>query len=312
MIVNDEVYRTIGKMAYSNGIGNTPIREIYCRGDVRVVAKFESYNKFGSVKDRPAFFMLSVAMKEGKMAGGKEVIEASSGNTGIALAYISRILGLKATILVPASSSVETKKVLKDSHQNIIEVEDQNSRMGKINIDGALKRLEELMRDDPERYVNLDQYSNPSNFRSHYHTTGPEISSKEKVIDHLVTGIGTGGTIMGLGMYLKEINWKTKVTAAEPGPNHHIQGLKNLKASRVPRIIESNRNLIDDWVSVSDKIAFDGVRELKELGYEVGLSSGANYMASMKVARRLKAGTVLTIFPDGPEKYRSIYQKHGI
>ncbi|MCL5800435.1 MAG: cysteine synthase family protein [Candidatus Thermoplasmatota archaeon] len=312
MPVRESDYAEIARRAHSAGIGNTPLREVYSRGDVRIIAKFEGFNRFGSVKDRPAFFMLSAAEIEGRLARGREVIEASSGNTGIALAYISKVMGYRATIFVPASSSEETREKLIGSGQEIVEVEDENSRQGRINIDASLRRLKEAMQADPDRYVNLDQYSNPSNFKSHFYTTGPEVAGKGEEIEYLVSGIGTGGTVTGLGMFLKHANARTRVIAVEPDPDHHIQGLKNLKVSSVPRILEDNMNIIDDWARVGDSAAFQGVMELKGMGFNVGLSSGANYMASVSLAGKIKAGTILTVFPDGAERYQSIYRQKGI
>ena len=210
------------------------------------------------------------------------------------------------------SSSEETRKKLIGSGQEIVEVEDENSRLGRITIDTSIKRLKEAMRSDPDRYVNLDQYSNPSNFKSHFYTTGPEVTDKGEEIDYLVTGIGTGGTVTGLGMFLKHVNARTRIMAVEPDPDHHIQGLKNLKVSSMPKILEDNRNIIDDWAGVGDSAAFQGVMELKGMGFDVGLSSGANYMASVSLAGKIKAGTILTVFPDGAEKYQSIYRQKGI
>ncbi|MCL4314217.1 MAG: cysteine synthase family protein [Candidatus Thermoplasmatota archaeon] len=308
----DREFQSIAHLAKEMGIGGTPLIEVYNSGVTRILAKLEYHNRFGSVKDRPAFFMINSMIMRGVLKRDMEIIEASSGNTGIAIAYISRLLGYRATILVPASSSIETRRLLKDSAQTVIEVEDENSRAGRINIDGALKALSETMKEHPGRYVNLDQYSNPANFLSHYYTTGPEIIAAAGGIDCFVAGIGTGGTISGIGRYLKDLDWRIRVIAAEPTSDHHIQGLKNLSVSSTPGILKMNMGIIDEWIHVNDKMAQDGVRELIRKGFEVGLSSGANYMAAKMIAEREKFKTIVTVFPDGSGKYMSLYRKLGI
>lgn len=306
------MYEDIRDDAYSFGIGRTPIYQ-YAEGDSSIFCKLEYRNKFKSIKDRAAFFMISRGIKTGVLTEDKTIIEASSGNTGIALASISKRLGYRARIYVPAASSDATKMVLHKTGQDIVEVHDEASKRGSINIDTAVSLLKQEMEQHPGTYVNFDQYANEANTNAHFYTTGPEIMrSIPEGITHVVAAIGTGGTITGLGKYFKSVDPRIKIVAAMAQPYHKIQGLKNLKVSKTPKILESNMELIDEWVDVSDQEAENELHNLADLGLFVGLSSAANFHCARVIAKENPGSRVLTVFPDSGEKYRSEYQKRGL
>lgn len=311
-----DTYRDTATEAWSFGVGLTPILPIKVNDSVTIYAKLEGFNRFKSIKDRAAFFMINTALKNGVLDKSKTLIEASSGNTGIAIASIATALGFKAEIYVPGASSIETRETLKKTGAEITEVEDEYSRSGRINIDSAVAIVHGKIAADPDKYVNLDQYRNVSNTYGHVYTTGPEIMSAlgslEVSPQNFVAGIGTGGTITGFGTFNRKYDLNCTVYGAEPVPGHHIQGLKNLTVSKTPEILEARMDLIDKWVSIDDEMAYEGVRRLTEYGYFAGISSGANYMAALKIASEIKHGNIVTIFPDSAEKYRSVLTSHEI
>ena len=310
MKLDDDTYLRIRDEAYSLGIGNTPLARLDLDGRVEIHAKLEYFNRFRSVKDRASFFMIKGMIYEGHLSKDNVIVEASSGNTGIAIANIASLLDIKAEMIIPAGSSEETKEAVRQSGQTLIEMEGDRAPGARISIDPAISRAKSIVRSNPQKYVNLDQYSNPNNTLSHYYTTGPEITRdlKGETLSHVVVGIGTGGTLTGLAKYFKTVSPETKIIAVEPAPDHHIQGLKNLSVSSVPNLIEKNRNLVDEWISVTDEMAIAEVRNLLwENRLFVGLSSGANMAGVRIVAKRMREGRIVTIFPDSAEKYRSVY-----
>ena len=308
----DRMFRSIKGDAYSFGIGRTPIFP-FDEGDSRVFAKLEYRNRFKSIKDRAAFFMISRGIRTGVLTKEKTVIEASSGNTGYALASISKVLGYRARIYLPGASSAATKSALRSTGQEVVEVHDEASKRGSINIDSAVKLLHEEMDRNPRKYVNFDQYANNANTMAHYYTTGPEAErTVGEKITHVVVAIGTGGTITGLARYFKEINPKVEIVAVMPQPYHKIQGLKNLKVSKTPPILENNMEYIDRWIDLRDEEAEEELRAMVKLGLFVGLSSAANFRTARKIARENPGSRVLTVFPDSAEKYLAEYQARGL
>ncbi len=307
---DDSLYSRIAAEAWDFGVGLTPILPIRVKEHVTIYAKLEGFNRFKSIKDRAAFFMIGMALKKGVLDKSKTLIEASSGNTGIAIASIATAMGYRAEIYVPEASSAETRNVLKATGAEIIEVSDENSKKGKINIDRAVSLVHEKLENEPEKYVNLDQYSNVSNTNAHVYTTGPEIISALSQIDaspeNFVAGVGTGGTITGIATFMKKAGQNCTIYGAEPDQNHHIQGLKNLTASKVPQILSLKMDIIDRWVPIDDKMAYEGTRRITQNGYFAGISSGANFMAALKIASKMDRGNVVTVFPDSAEKYRSV------
>ena len=310
MRLNDDSYFRIRDEAYSLGIGNTPLAPLDIGEGVEIYAKLEYFNRFRSVKDRASFFMMKSMIYEGRLTSDNVIVEASSGNTGIAIANIASLLGIRAEMIIPAGSSLETKEAIRQSGQALIEMEGDSAPGARISIDPAIAKAKTMVTDNPEKYVNLDQYSNPNNTLSHYYTTGPEItkSLNGEAPTHVVIGIGTGGTLTGLARYFKFVSPETRIIAVEPVPDHHIQGLKNLSVSNVPKLIEENRSLVDEWITVTDEMAIAEVRNLLlENRLFVGLSSGANMAGARIVARRIREGKIVTLFPDSAEKYRSVY-----
>ncbi|MEM0156387.1 MAG: cysteine synthase family protein [Thermoplasmataceae archaeon] len=315
MTEDDRHYFKIRDEAYELGIGRTPLAPIGNKGNNKMYAKLEYFNRFKSIKDRASFFMISDMIHSGMLTKEKVILEASSGNTGIAIANIARMLGISAEIIVPAGSSPETKDAIRRSGQSLTVMDGDSQPGARISIDPAIEMVKSLIKEHPEKYVNLDQYSNRNNTLAHYYTTGPEIveALSGKYPTHVVVCIGTGGTLTGLATYFKKFSPSTKIIGVEPEKGHHIQGLKNLSVSKVPEIIDRNRNLVDEWITVTDEMAISETKSLlKHHGLFVGLSSGANAAAAMKVAESTDKGTIVTVFPDSAEKYRSVFTYRGM
>lgn len=284
-------------------IGNTPLLEIrkITEGlppEVRVLAKLEGFNPGGSVKDRPALKMVQEGIREGKLKPGKTILDSTSGNTGIALAIIGKVLGYPVELVIPANVSTERKLIIQAYDATITYSDPLEGS------DGAIRLCRKVLEENPARYFKPDQYFNPMNPQAHYETTGPEIFRQtDGKITHLVAGIGTGGTIMGTGRYLKEVNPAIKVIAVEPDDAlHGLEGLKHMATSIVPGIYRQEE--LDDKVSVSTEDAYAMVYRLsQEEGVLVGQSSGAAMFAALKLARKLHRGTIVTVFPDFGDKY---------
>lgn len=284
-------------------IGDTPLLEIrkVTRGispGVRVLAKLEGLNPGGSVKDRAALWMVREGIRSGKLTPGKTITDSTSGNTGIALAMIGRVLGYPVELVMPSNVSAERKRIIAAFGARMIFSDPLEGS------DGAIRRCQKIVEENPEKYFKPDQYNNPMNPQAHYESTGPEIYRQtEGEITHLVAGIGTGGTIMGTGRYLKEKNPKIRVIAVEPAePLHGLEGLKHMPTSIVPGVYHEEE--LDEKISVSTEEAYRMVHRLaQEEGVLVGQSSGAAMVAALEVARRLRAGVLVTIFPDFGDKY---------
>ncbi|GBC74841.1 Cysteine synthase B [archaeon HR06] len=297
-------------------VGNTPLLELknYSNG-VKIYAKLEWYNPFGSVKDRPAYWMIEDAEKKGKINKGKTIlIEPTSGNTGIALAGIAKSLGYEVEIVVPERVSPETKSLAKALGAKVLEVEDDLCpKVGK-GTDQSIALAQAIIKGHPNKYFMPNQYENEANFLSHYEGTGPEIWRDLKgKVTHFIAGIGTGGTITGVGKFLKERNDKIKIIAVEPEKNHNLQGLRNLEESSMPKVLERRKEVVDEWIRVSDKEAFSMVREVyyKER-LLVGPSSGAVLAAALKVKEKIKEGNLVIIFADDGRKYKSVYERFKV
>jgi cysteine synthase B len=284
-------------------IGDTPLLEIQRIGaglpaGVKVFAKLEGFNPGGSVKDRPAWRMIQDGLREGKLRPGKTILDSTSGNTGIALALIGSVLGYPVELVIPANVSNERKLIINAYGAKITYSDPLEGS------DGAIRLCREIIAADPEKYYKPDQYFNPMNPVAHYETTGPEIYRQTNgTITHFVAGIGTGGTVMGTGRYLKEVNPKIQVIAVEPDDAlHGLEGLKHMASSIVPGIYHEEQ--LDGKIPVSTEDAYSMVYRLsQEEGILVGQSSGAALFATLKLARKLRSGTVVTIFPDFGDKY---------
>lgn len=279
-------------------------------------AKLEWYNPFGSVKDRAAKCMIQRAEKEGKSRRGyTKLIEPSSGNTGIALAGIATSLGYSMEVVVSKRISEETKIKIRSLGAKLLEVDDDLCpRVGPR--DQAITLANAIVRNHPDEYVMLNQYENQANIQAHYESTGPEIWRDTKgEVKNLALTVGTGGTIAGVSKYLKEKNPRIEVYAVVPERDHHLQGLRNFDESATPQILkqslEENPNLIDGWITVSDKDAFATVREVAEKEkLAVGSSSGAALYAANSVVNG--NGMTVTIFPDDARKYKSVYMELNV
>jgi cysteine synthase B len=284
-------------------IGNTPLLEIQritegLPPSVKVFAKLEGFNPGGSVKDRPAWRMVQEGLRGGKLHAGKTILDSTSGNTGIALAMIGSVLGYPVELVIPANVSSE-RKIIINAYGAKVTFSDPME-----GSDGAIRLCRQIIEADPEKYYKPDQYFNPMNPAAHYENTGPEISRQTNgTITHFLAGIGTGGTVMGVGRYLKEINPDIQVIAVEPDDAlHGLEGLKHMASSIVPGIYHEEK--LDDKIPVSTEDAYSMVYRLsQEEGVLVGQSSGAALVAALKIARKLESGTVVTLFPDFGDKY---------
>src|SRR5208282_1469997 len=287
-------------------VGNTPLLEItrltagLIPAGVRIFAKLEGFNPGGSVKDRPARKMLEVGIAEGKLKPGKVILDSTSGNTGIALAMLGATLGYPVELVMPSNVSRERKKIV-EAYGAKIHYSDPME-----GSDGAIIMCRKLLELDPARYFKPDQYNNEANSLAHFETTGPEIWRQTRgQVTHFVATIGTGGTVMGTGRFLKSKNRAVKIIAVEPDdPMHGLEGLKHMASSIVPGIYHESE--LDDKIGVSTEDAYEMVYGLGQIeGILVGQSSGAAMVAALKVACRLREGCVVTIFSDFGDKYLS-------
>ncbi|HWH79647.1 MAG TPA: cysteine synthase [Candidatus Binatus sp.] len=284
-------------------IGNTPLLEIQritegLHKGVKVFAKLEGLNPGGSVKDRPAWRMIQEGLRSGQLRAGKTILDSTSGNTGIALAMIGSVLGYPVELVIPGNVSNERKLIINAYGAKVTFSDPMEGS------DGAIRLCREILHKEPEKYYKPDQYFNPMNPQAHYENTGPEIYRQTNgKVTHFLAGIGTGGTVMGTGRYLKEVDSNIQVIAVEPDDAlHGLEGLKHMASSIVPGIYHEEQ--LDYKIPVPTEDAYSMVYRLsQEEGVLVGQSSGAALVAALKVARKLRSGTVVTIFPDFGDKY---------
>jgi cysteine synthase B len=285
-------------------IGNTPMVDVSVLSpnpNVRLIAKLESQNPFGSVKDRIAKAMIEAAYRDGRLKKGQRLIEPSSGNTGIALAAIARVMGNPITILMPENVSVERRQMLQVFGAEII------LTPGEEGSNGAVRRAEVMAREHPE-WCFLHQYENEANPRAHYDTTGPEIWRDCPEITHFVAGLGTSGTLMGVGTYLKEQNPDVKIVAVEPPLGERVEGLRNLDEGYIPPVFDKwhGRDVLDRKRIVRPRESIEMTRRIVlECGIFAGISSGASLAGAVKVAGEISEGTIVFIVCDGGWKYLS-------
>ena len=285
-------------------IGNTPVVDVSVLSPnprVRLIAKMESQNPFGSVKDRIAKNMIETAIKDGVLQPGQRLMEPSSGNTGIALAAIAAVKGNPITILMPENVSIERRQMLEVFGAQII------LTPGEEGSNGAVRRAEEMAKAHPE-YCFLHQYQNDANPRAHYEGTGPEIWRDVPEVTHFVAGLGTSGTLMGVGRYLKEQNPDVKIVAVEPPLGERVEGLRNLDEGYIPPIFENwhGIDVLDRKRVVRPRESLEMTRRLvRECGMFAGISSGASLAGALKVAGEIDEGTIVFIVCDGGWKYLS-------
>lgn len=283
-------------------IGHTPLVEISRLNPnkkVKILAKMESFNPGGSIKDRAALYMIEGAEKRGELKPGMTILEATSGNTGIGLALVAAAKGYPLCLTMSEGVSEERKKILRALGAELM------FTPAHLGTDGAIEVAYRLLRENPEKYFCTDQFNNPDNVRAHYEGTAEEIWEQTGgQVDVVVVALGTTGTAMGLSQRLKEYNPKIKIVGVEPYLKHRIQGLKNMKESYRPGIYDRKR--LDEKVNVQDEDAFDMARRLvREEGLFVGMSSGAAMFVAAQKAKEMEAGVIVVIFPDGGERYLS-------
>ncbi len=285
-----------------HAVGGTPLVELKVLRNnprVRILAKLEGNNPGGSVKDRPAFYMLAGAEQRGDLTQEKTILEPTSGNTGIAIAMLGAARGYRVTLAMPACVSLERRAVLSAYGAELV-----LSPAGE-GTDGAIRLAHRILEKNPDRYYMPNQYANEDNVRAHYETTGPEILAQTGgEIDCIVAGMGTGGTLMGLCRFFREKSPRTKVVGVEPKLGHKIQGLKNMKEAIVPPIYREE--LLDAKLVIDDELAFETARRLAvQEGVFAGMSSGAAVAGALEAANQLRSGTVVVILPDRGDRYLS-------
>ena len=285
-----------------DAIGNTPLielRNLNGNSKVRILGKLEGSNPGGSVKDRPAYYMINKAEESGELTKDKTIVEPTSGNMGIALAMIGAAKGYNVKLFMPECVSTERQRTLAALGAEVILTPATEST------DGAIRRARQLVSEEPEKCFMPNQFDNEDNVLAHYETTGPEILSQTRgEIDAFVAGIGTTGTLMGVARFLKEKKPTVRVVAVEPTEGHTIQGLKNMKESIVPKIY--NPHIFDQKLVIEDDDAFETTKLLavKE-GVFVGMSSGAAIAGALRLAKELHTGTIVAILPDRGDRYLS-------
>jgi len=288
-------------------VGNTPLLRLERVGrelpNVEFYAKAEWFNPGGSVKDRAALNMIREGERSGELRPGKIILDSTSGNTGIAYAMVGAAKGYKVKLCLPASASVERKRILKAYGAELV------ITPGEEGSDGAIRRAKEIYAEDPGKYFYPDQYSNPANWQAHYETTAEEIWAQTRGrITHFVAGLGTSGTFVGATRRLKELNPEIRCISVQPDSAFHgLEGLKHMATAIVPKIYDPN--LADDDLAVRTEDAYALVKRLaREEGLLVGTSSGAALYACFQVAHAIPAGkraVIVTVFPDSGDRYLS-------
>jgi cysteine synthase B len=295
-------------------IGGTPLVELssYSTKKVRLFAKLEWYNPFGSVKDRPAYWMIREAEKKGTIKKGQSIIiEPTSGNTGIALAGIAQSMGYKVEIVIPERVSNETKSILKNLGAILHETSDDLCPRVGAGTDQSIALAKAIAKPRPELYFMPNQYENDANFLSHYEGTGPEIWEQTNGnLTHFFSGCGTGGTITGTATFLKEVNNKVQIIGIQAQQNHLLQGLRNFEESAKPELFIRREKVVDQLVTATNKDSFYFVKELlSREGLFVGPSSGSVASAMIEVSKSINEGILVGIFADDGRKFKSLYSQ---
>ena len=286
-------------------IGNTPMIKLNNIGNSNLYVKLEKYNPAGSIKDRAVYYMVENLEKNGILKKGDVLVEATSGNTGIALSMIGSLKGYKVIIVMPETMSIERRTLMKAYGAKFILTD------GSLGMKGSIEMMNKLLSENTN-YISLKQFDNEYNPLAHYETTGVEIYNQVKDIDIFVCGVGTGGTISGVGKYLKEQNPNIRVVAVEPEGSpvisknkkgsHKIQGIG---AGFIPK--NYNKNVVDEVMTITDEESYKGVRIMAQKeGILVGISSGANVYAALKLCEMYPNKKIVTVVPDGIDKYMSM------
>jgi len=296
-------------MSLLSAIGNTPLIELHNvspNSGVRLFGKLEGCNPGGSVKDRPAYYMIKKAEESGALTHDKVILEPTSGNTGIALAMIGAAKGYRVRLFMPECVSNERRLILEALGADVL------LTPAKEGTDGAIRRAHELYEAEPDKYYMPNQYDNESNILAHHETTGPEIDRQSGgEVDVIVAGMGTGGTLMGLAKYFRQKKPRVKIVGVEPTLGHTIQGLKNMHESIVPKIYREE--YLDDKIVIEDGEAFERTRLLAQKeGVFVGMSSGAAMAGALLAASRMDRANIVVIFPDRGDRYLSVTQFRSV
>jgi cysteine synthase B len=284
-------------------IGNTPTVDVSAlspKPSVRILAKLEGQNPGGSVKDRAAKFMVEEAEKEGLLEPGSVIVESSSGNTGIALAMIAKVKGYRLKVVLPENVSIERRQLLEVWGAEII------PSPGAEGSNGAMRRAQLLAEEHPDWWFPF-QYGNAANPRAHYDGTGPEIWRDCPEVTHFVAGLGTSGTLIGVGRFLKERNPSVQVWAVEPPVGEMVDGLKNFDEGFVPPVFDEGNGweLLDRKMIVRPRESIEWTRRLTDVGIFAGISSGAAVAGAAKCAAQIDEGVVVVVVADGGWKYLS-------
>ena len=280
-------------------IGNTPMVDVsdISPNEVKIFAKLENFNPAGSIKDRVAKYLIESAEEQGLLSKGATIIEPTSGNTGIALAMLSKAKGYKLKAVMPDNVSDERKSMLLSLGAEIIFSD------GEQGTNGAIRLAEKISEENPDYFMPY-QYGNEANPRAHYETTGPEIIKQLPGIDVFVAGLGTGGTLMGAGKALKEHNENIKIVAAAPHPEEVVPGLRSIEHGFIPPILDLEK--LDSRILVGEEESFYWTKMLMEkCGVFAGVSCGAVTAAAIKVAKKIKEGNIVIIIADSGERYLS-------
>jgi len=297
-------------------VGNTLLVKLdsLSQNNTEYFAKLEGNNPFGSVKDRAAYWMIKDAEERGILTKGKSIIiEPTSGNTGIALTGIANVLGYKVEIVIPEKVSNETKEIIRNLGAKVFETSDDLCPKVGAGTDQSIALATSIASSRPDTYYSPNQYANEANFRGHYEGTGPEIwKQTEGKVTHFFTGVGTGGTITGIGAFLKEKNPDVKIIGCQPQQNHLIQGWRNFEESAKPDLFLKRENVVDDWVSVDNNEAFSVVKEVFEKDKLLISPSSAAVYACMKKYSIEGDACVVGIFADDGRKFRSVYATQNV
>ena len=298
-----------------NRIGNTPLVQLDSLTNEKVTyfAKLEGHNPFGSVKDRAAYWMIKDAEEKGILKRGKSIIiEPTSGNTGIALTGIANLLNYKVEIVIPEKASNETKDIIRSLGAKVYETSDDLCPKVGGGTDQSIALATSIASSRPDTYYSPNQYSNDANFLGHYKGTGPEIwKQTDEKVTHFFTGVGTGGTITGIGTFLKEKNSDIKIIGCQPQKDHLIQGWRNFEESAKPDLYLKRESVVDDWVSVTNAEAFGVVKEIFEKDRMLISPSSAAVYACLK-KYKIDSGCVVGIFADDGRKFKSIYSEQNV
>jgi len=296
-----------GLLQMEKFIGNTPLyplNRVFHKQGVKIFAKLE-WQQFGSsVKSRTAYHIIKKAIFAGELNRERTLLDASSGNTGIAYASICCLLGISVTICIPENASVERIRKLKSLGVEVLLTSELEAT------DGAQNRAKELHQAHPEKYFYADQYTNENNWKAHYKTTGPEIVEQleEEHITHFVAGLGTSGTIRGVGKFLKEQYTNISLVALQPEtPIHAIEGWKHMESALVPKIYDPKQ--ADYTVEVTTEQSYDLLKQVAQKeGLLIGPSAAANLVGAINVAKNINEGVIVTVFPDNADKYSEVFE----